>query len=147
MGQTLSTYTTELITEDAFDRYWPLIDRELDRVPHIWKPWYTKEGLRLGALNNEFRIWGVGPHHEVHFVVFTRILQYEASKTLQLFLAFGNNIEKCIPALTATLEKLANANGCTRCEIVGRLGWGKLLPDFKLMTSTFSKELEPFKVQ
>lgn len=149
MGETVTdTYTTELIEKDDFERYWPSISSELDRVPHIWQRWYTKEALYQMALSGQFKVWGVGPVHQVRFVVFTQVIQYISGfKVLQGTLAFGNDVERCIPVFTASMEKMANDLGCKEFEIIGRRGWEKLLSGFKERNVILVRELQHFKVQ
>jgi hypothetical protein len=148
MGQALNAeYKTELMTTETIERYWPFIERELDTVPHIWNMWFTKEALYLGALNGEFSVWGVGPSDQIRLVVFTRIIEYTVGRCLQVFLAFGGDMRNCLPALEGALEQLANKTGCMRCEVIGRPGWEKLLPNFKRTSVVLMRELEPFKVQ
>lgn len=147
MGQTLEDYKTELMNVEAIDRYWPLIDKELDRVPQMWQPYYTKEFLREAALSGYFNVWGVGPSEEIHLVVFTRILEYPGAKVLRVFFAFGNHLAECLPSLTGALEKLANNTECDFCEIAGRIGWEKKVPGFKRSGVTLLRPLKQFRVQ
>lgn len=154
MGQALNEeiakgleYQTELMTGDVFDKYWPYISAELDKVPHIWERHYTKEYIYEGALSGEFGVWGIGPRHQIRLVVFTKILDCPAARILQITLALGNDLEGCLPNLTATLEKLAKEMNCQYCEIIGREGWQKLLPEFKKTGIVLSRKLEHFKVQ
>lgn len=147
MGEALDAYTTELMDQEAFEKYWPYISKELDTVPHIWERWYTKESIYQMSLAGEFRVWGVGPLSQVRFVLFTQFIQYNASRTLQLTIGLGNDIENCLPSLIATLEKIANDTGCQYCEIIGRRGWKKLVPDFEEVAVLLVRKLEHFRVQ
>lgn len=148
MGEALDLgYQTEHMTNEVFELYWPHISQELDRVPHIWQRYFTKEYLYQAPLAGQFDVWGVGPDSQIRLIVYTRILDCPASRILQLTLALGNDVEACLPSLTATLEKLANDAGCQYCEIVGRLGWERLLPGFKRTEVVLTRSLEHFKVQ
>lgn len=146
MGQVVD-YQTELLKPDKFRLYWPRISEQLDTVPHIWSPWFTKDAIWTGSISGEFDVWCVGPPEDVRLVVFTRIVNYDAAKVFQLCFAFGNDLEKCLPSLMATLEAFANATNCVRCELVGRRGWKKFLPGFEETAVVLSRNLEHFKVQ
>lgn len=146
MGQALE-FQTELLRSDKFELYWPEISRQLDTVPHIWSQWYTKEAIHLGVLRGEFDVWCVGPSDKVRLVVFTRLHDYATGRVLHLSFAFGQELEKCLPNLTATLEAYAHHTGCVRCEIIGRRGWEKILPGFKETGVILSRNLEHIKVQ
>lgn len=154
MAQTLATtelltrhYRTELMDAEAFDKYWPQMARELDTVSHIWNRYYTKEYLYSAGMVGEFQTWAVGPPSEIRLVVFTKIAIYPASRILQVFLAFGNDVERCLPSLVATLEKAVNDTGCDFCDVIGRPGWEKLLPGFKKECVVLSRSFEHFMVQ
>lgn len=141
-------YQTELMTTEAFEKYWPHISAELDRVPHIWDRYYTKEYIYTASIGTPgFDVWAVGPKDKIELVVFTKTLVYPAAVVFQVCLAIGNNVIKCLPNLIATLEYYANEAGCDRCEISGRPGWEKLLPGFKRESVTLSRPLQHFKVQ
>lgn len=140
-------YATELMDSEAFDKYWPLMAQELDTVAHIWDRYYTKEYLYRAGMAGEFQTWAVGPPNEIHLVVFTKIAHYPAATILQAFLAFGNDVEGCLPSLVATLEKAVNDTGCDFCDVIGRPGWEKLLPGFKRTSVVLSKSFQHFRVQ
>lgn len=146
MGETLG-YQTELLRPDKFELYWPEIARQLDTVEHIWASWHTKDSIRLGVVSGAYDVWCVGPPEKVNFVVFTRIIDYDAARVLQGWLAFGNEVEKCLPNITATLEAFAHNTGCKRLEVVGRRGWTKVLKGFREEAVVLSRNLEHFKVQ
>jgi hypothetical protein len=147
MAQAISEYQTELMTPEAFEKYWPFISSELDRVPHIWNRYYTKEYLFAAAMIGDFQVWGTGPKNQIRLVVFTRITVYPAARILQVTLAFGNDLERCLPSLVATLEKASYNAECSRCDIIGREGWLKFLPGFERTASLLSKVLEPMRIQ
>jgi hypothetical protein len=138
---------TEMLSNEKFERYWPKISAELDTIPHIWAKWFTKEELRDDTLAGVYSVWASGTETQVFVIVFTRLIDYPCGRILQCFLALGNSLEDCLPSLSATLEKMANDLGCVECEIIGRRGWLKLLPEFKEQYVIMSKELKPFKVQ
>jgi hypothetical protein len=138
---------TEMLSNEKFERYWPRISAELDTIRHIWMKWFTKEELYDDTLSGLFTVLAAGTETEVRVVVFTRVLEYPCGRILQCFLAFGNSVKTCLPSLEAMLERMANELGCVECEIIGRRGWLKLLPEFKEQYVIMSRELKPFKVQ
>lgn len=146
MGEVVEAQT-ELLTREKFERYWPQIAIELDKVPHIWIEWTTKEALYVGVLDGSLDVWATGTPTSITSVVFTRFSDTPAGRVLQCLLAFGRGIQDCLPSLTATLEKIASEAGCYKCEIHGRRGWLKLLHGFKEDFVVMSKQLQHFKVQ
>lgn len=140
-------YSTVIFTPEVFDRHWPSISKELDRVPHIWDKWFTKEYIRAASLANEFSVWAVGPPECHRLIVFTKIVVYPAERVLQACFAIGNDLERCLPSLMAALESFANLAECSRCDIVGRPGWERMLPGFHRTGVVMSRDLKPFRVQ
>lgn len=140
-------YCTELMTAEVYERYWPFIDEQLNTVPHIWAPYFTKEFLRYAVLNEDCFVWGVGTQDEMRLVVYGRVIQFPAARVLQMFLALGNDLDNCLPSLVGALEKLANVTGCEFCEVIGRPGWERKLPDFERSAVVLRKSLEHFRVQ
>jgi hypothetical protein len=140
-------YHAELLTPETYAIYWPSIDEQLNNVPHIWAPYFTKEFLRCAVLNRECFVWGVGTESELRLIVYGRIIEFPATRILQIFLALGNDLDNCLPTLTGALEKLANTTECEYCEIIGRIGWERKLSNFERVAVVLRKPLKHFKVQ
>lgn len=136
-----------LIEPAQFEIYWPSIAKELNTVPHIWDQYFTLESIRDAVMQERWQVWTLGSKTQVSAVVFTTIIDFPAARVLQLVLAFGVGFRDYINQLTASLEKFALHNDCVRCEISGREGWEKLLPEFKRAHVVLSRNLEFAKVQ
>lgn len=119
------------IPPESYMGYWPDIERELDRLPHLWDTHWTKDSLYEGGVGGRFQVWGFGPQNALNVIVFTQIAEYPAARVLQVFLAFGNSLESALPVMEAAFEKFAKVTGCQLCEIIGRKGWARKLPRFK----------------
>jgi hypothetical protein len=135
------------MTPEVYERYWPFIDEQLNNVPHIWAPYFTKEYLRWAPLERECFVWGTGTESEMRLVVYGRIVEYPAARMLQVFLALGNDLDNCLPSLIGSMEKLGHMTECEECEVIGRLGWERKLPGFERSAIVLRKPLEHFKVQ
>lgn len=140
-------YRTELMSRDKVEHYWPQISAELDKVPHIWQTWFTKEYLYAAPWNGDMNVWGVGPDDQVRMVVYTRVSIFPASRILQILLALGNDLERCLPSLEATIESFAQRTECDFCEIYGREGWIKKLKGFRKTAVVLTKKINKFTVQ
>lgn len=122
--------------------YWPWMEKELDRVPHIWCGHWTKESLYELTLNERFQLWGFGPKDEIRIFVFTQIIHFPANRILQAFLCFGNSLEEALPIIEATFERFAMETQCKLFELVGRKGWEKKLKGFRHDYTVLSKNIE-----
>lgn len=127
MEQVVGSYVEQL-SGDSLERYWPTIAKELERVPHIWKPWWTIEYLHEAAFIGGLLVLAAGPKDKIEMVVFCQISRYPACYILQAIIAFGQHMDRHLEALAGSLEVLAIHHGCSRVEIgVGRKGWARKL--------------------
>lgn len=150
MAEALTHYTdsefrVELLTPEAYAHFWPMISKELDKIPQYWTHWWTKEFLR-GAIFNGVQIWGVGTENAMNLVVYTQVVHYPALNLFQIVLALGNNLDKALPILEAMFEKIAHDQGCQQFEIIGRRGWGRKLKRCQEIATTFRRDVPQFGV-
>jgi len=124
-----SLYRAELLTSNVFERHWPNISEQLDTIPHVWEKWWTKDFLHCAPLAGRCQVWGIGDE-KLRIIVYTQIINYPASSIFQIFLAFGNDIERCLPIMDALFEKVAKDSGCGSIEVIGRPGWERKLQGF-----------------
>ena len=130
-----------IIAPDTMGFYWPLISAELDKVPEIWNVHWTKEALYQSVMTGRFQVWGFGPNNMLNVIVFTEIAAYPANRILRIFLAFGNSLEIALPVIAATLERFAQISDCPICEVIGRIGWERKLPQCKKIGSILRYEV------
>lgn len=124
----------ERLRGDRLDRYWPLIEQELDAVPVIWNPWWTKDSLRTMIDAERVQCWGAGTEEVIRLVAFTQILVYPVQQVAQAFLLFGRDLDEHLPEMLATFERFGIANNCQSLEIIGRSGW-----ESKLKSAGYTK--------
>jgi len=123
--------------------YWPMVSQELDTIPQYWTDYWTKDFINGSVVNESWQAWGFGKIGVVNVVVLSQILMYPASKVLQIMLAFGNSLDKCLPLMEATFERFAMETRCDVVEIVGRPGWEKKLPRFRRYAVVLRAEVQP----
>lgn len=136
-----------LMTAEQYAHYWPSIEKELDKVAHIWEPWYTKQYLRDIPLHQELLVWETGLNGAVRVVIFAHFIQTPRGRGLQFVLALGNSLDAYLPQLEALYERLAQDFGCDFVQILGRRGWVRKLSHFKEDFVVMSRQLTKFRVQ
>jgi hypothetical protein len=120
------------ICPEEWTVHWPHISESLDRIPQYWSDYWTKDFINESVVIERWQAWGFGvKENDINVVVLTHICQYPANRFLQIPLAFGNQLEACLPMIEATMERFAVAAECDICEIVGRPGWERKLPRFR----------------
>lgn len=156
MGETLghetgvTQYQTSTLDADTYERLWPQIERQLDLVPHIWQDYFTKEYLRTVALHKEVYAWCTGQVDgddiTARIIIYGRFIETPAGRGLQFFLALGNDLDRCLPALQASFEKVARDMGVDFVEVYGRPGWVRKLEGFRQTGVILTRRLQRFGV-
>ena len=143
-----SQYVAELLSEDKFILYWPKISRELDKVPHIWQDWWTKDSIYRFTTEGRFQCWAVGTEEVVLGVLFSQVTAYPKQTVLQVFMAFGEGMLDMVDALEATFHRYAVIRRCTRVEITGRPGWESELrkKGFRRTSTTIARAIQPMEM-
>lgn len=122
-------YALTMFSFDEFLAFWPHMERELDKIPHVWRHW-TKEYMVAAVEANTLQVWGIGPPPNAVMVFCTQVATYPAMKVLIVPLAFGSFNPAMIPTIEAALVNYAQMNDCSEIVIQGRPGWA---PHFKLV--------------
>lgn len=135
------------LSDEQYAFYWPSIERELDKVPHIWQPFFTKEYLRDIPLHQEMYVWEAGVKGAMTIIIMGQFIQTPRGSGLSFRLALGNGLDAVLPQLEATFEHLAGAMGCSFIEVRGRRGWLRKLSGFREDCVVMSKQINDFKVQ
>jgi hypothetical protein len=146
----MTQHQVELLTPEKFLHYWPMIEKQLDHVPHLWALWWTKDSIRDSVVAERFQCWGIGDAGTIHGIVFTQVVMYPANLVFQAFLAFGEGLTDAMDEIEATFERYCVIRGATLAEVTGRPGWGPRLrkKGFRQTCgAVFSKKLEPMRMQ
>jgi len=116
------------ISPDEWTVHWPHTSESLDRIPQFWADYWTKEFINGAVLSGAWQAWGFGAKvGDINVIVLTQIVEFPANRFLQIPLAFGNHLDRCLPTIEATIERFAVEAKCDICEVIGREGWQKKL--------------------
>lgn len=130
MEQVVEEYEVQRLLGEALLYYWPQITREMDRVPHTWDRWWTKDALLEGASCGVFQVWAAGTKEQHRIIFVTQVGVYPAGNILQGIMIFGRDLEGCAPISIAVMERFARQMGCASMELTGRVGWEKVLAPY-----------------
>lgn len=136
-----------LMPEEKYIQFWPQIEAELDKVPHIWEDYYTKEYLRDVPLHRELMVWCTVEKGAVMIVIYALFVETPRGKGLSFRLALGQGLDRALPQLEAEFERLGKILECDFVQVCGRRGWVKKLRDFKEDFTVASRQLQNFRVQ
>lgn len=158
MDKTLSTAplseaqtacSVTLLEGDMLLRYWEDIWADLEKVPHIWSRYHTKESIETSVFAGHLQVWAAGQPGFFHAIVFTCVTVYPTGRMLQGVFMFGSHLKECLPVLFATFQKFAMLQKCKELEVWGREGWGSALSEFgfKRYQSVFVAPVPNMQVQ
>jgi|SRR5215471_4328377 len=119
--------TMSLLSPREIEHYWPSLCEELQKVPHIWNQCWTLDALKTGIDLGQFQLWGCGSEQKLELMLFTKSATFPAATILEVFLAVGNQLDRLLPVIVATLHRFAFENKCQRVDICGRFGWERKL--------------------
>jgi hypothetical protein len=83
----------------------------------------------------EARLWGWA-----NSALVTEVQVWPRAKFLLLWLA-GGDLGELRDEILPLAEAYGREQGCTRCYIVGRPGWAKVLPGYRAVAVSVAKEL------
>lgn len=90
--------------------------------------------------NGEMLLWLIWDGTEVYAAVVTQLSISNGKKFCTIVAIGGHRMPKWLHTI-ARIEKFARDEGCKSVAIMGRFGWSKLYPDYKVTSTTIQKEL------
>ena len=109
------------------DRFWPVAAPLLARgLTHGTGYRWTLPALRWSIAENRRYLWLTWPGADC--AVITQIEEYPAAKVLQILWVCGR-LPRSWRSILRTLERWAEAKGCSEVETGGRFGWERQLAE------------------
>lgn len=93
------------------------------------------EALAKGQAN----LW-IGEDEAIRCAVVTRVHKTARGRVCEIWLMGGKDRADWLHFIDE-IEAMARANGCVAMEIVGRPGWRRVLPDYRLSAVVIEKVL------
>ena len=125
------------IPSNEVARMWPFAEQDIDRAIEVAGNRYEKVEIRRDLESGNRQLWLIAWKDKIIGAVVTKIFKIGIC---QIELCGGHGILKCLHHLKE-IEQFARDNGCEETEIIGRLGWQKLLPDYELKAVILRKKL------
>lgn len=135
-----------LLGETHINYYRRDIYKQLDRIPHTWEEYYSKEDIFNMLLTGELQLWAVGTKTAYVLFVMTQVVVFPKTKILNVLLAFGSLYPGALDLLFATFGRFCAIKNIDKIDIHdGRGGWGRVLRrfGFRPKQTILSVELKP----
>lgn len=121
---------------------WDLEQHWAAVAPLLAKALATQSGMSLESIQQDikrlkFHLWRIAD--KAAFV--TEIQQFPCEKIAMIVLCGGEGLDAWMHIADETLTRYAKALGCAAVMIVGRPGWSKVLPAYRITDFVMRKQL------
>lgn len=121
-----------LTFDDEWARCAPWIEGALSAMP---EPTHGADDVKALIERRECRFWaGRGS------AIVTEVQVWPKARWLLIWLA-GGDLSELVRDLLPMVEAYGREQQCSRCVVVGRPGWAKMLPGYQRAAVTVAKEL------
>lgn len=118
----------------------PLLQRGIDRVATA----RTTAQIREGADAGRYRLWAIYRRdNPLPLLAAAATYTHKTNKGLVAVIDTigGHDMGEWMGPMLAEFERLAKANGVSRIEVEGRMGWARVLPGYEQMRVIMGKTL------
>ena len=115
----------------SFDRVWPWLKKAVARYGPTHRKWHVWQRIERGSA----QLWTT----EKCAVVTGIEVWPTGYRELQEWLAGGDLSD--VLSLRPVVEALAHDKRCNRIMLTGRNGWGRAMPDFRRIATTYVKDI------
>ena len=98
------------------------------------------ESVECDVLSNDALLWVAYDGKEIAGALVTQITETEKRKICTLVAGGGKERKRWLPLLEQ-IEQYAKAEECSASRIIGRDGWGAILPDYRQRCVVLEKDL------
>ena len=122
----LSTVPTQDVLA-VWPRIADMVESGLDESAGEFAP----EDVQKALLLREMQLWVMHKEGDIQAIGLTRIVQFPQFNVGEIAMVSGHGARKMLPFVDSVFKPWARENGCAELRIFGRVGWMKLLPDWK----------------
>lgn len=116
-----------------WDRATPLIQRAIDVYNE-----HTLDEVFSSLITMKSQLWVAG-FNDIETILITQIINRNSNKVCALELCAGRGVESA--QFLKIIEPWAKEAGCSSVELIGRVGWQRVLKDYKISKITLEKEI------
>ena len=130
------------IQPEKVGRIWPEVSPLLQRAAEHGIGEHTPATMFCMIEEGRAQLWVGQEYGEVVHAIVTHLVRYPTGLAVCEFMACGGErVDEWARIHAAAIEHWALKNGCDACEMIGRPGWQKYLPDYKLRHVRLVKDL------
>ena len=139
-GPSITQEGAELFTlkADQIGDYWPTIVSFLLMVHN--RDWLLDQVL-TALTEAKAQLWGIARNGIIKGVWITRIDETASARFGFVWIAAGEGLDAGVPLFLDCTEQWFREKECEYIEIVGRRGWGRVLPGYHERAVIFRKDL------
>lgn len=129
------------VSYDVLPEFWGRVKGLIEKVISRSGD-HTLESVYDDIANQNFQLWGyfTDDLSECRMVTVTQLTRFGSGRIwCELVFCSGEDMEEWLPYLSQ-IEVWAQTHGCDGMRIVGRKGWGRVLPGYKEAAVLLRKE-------
>lgn len=120
---------------EAFEAEWSRCEGWIQSALDLSGGTHDLADVKACVESGEARLWGWSRSAAV-----TEVQTWPRARFLLVWLA-GGDLEELRDVMLPLMEAYGREQNCTRCYIVGRPGWAKVLPGYRTVAVSVAKEL------
>ncbi len=108
-----------------------------------WKDFYSLNQIRRNLIEGTQQLFVIiEDETDIIACIISQIDQFPTKKIARIAYCGGRRLKpKMMPMVIGQIENWAKREGAVMIDILGRKGWGRLLPDYTIPGIVFRKEL------
>lgn len=127
------------VPPDKAAEAWPLAEKYISAIAD--KTGFVEtEDVRRQVLTVDALLWLAADGVKVVGSGATRLIEHRGKRICEIFAWGADDQKKCAPLLKV-IEGYAKQEGCASVRFLGRKGWARQLPDYRITAIILEKEL------
>lgn len=103
---------------------------------------WVLDDVKTGLANRDMQLWVAhGDQGNIVGAVVTQILNYPRFKSCLILSAGGANVLEARQFVVQRIAEWAKNLGCTKMELLGRKGWERALPDWRVTGVFYRRDI------
>lgn len=130
------------IPKDMLAEFWPVILKHVETGCAYSGGRFTPDAILAAGTTGEMQVFlAVRGDTEIVGVGVTCLSHYPTGLKVCDVLIVGGATAGLWADMQHPLTRWAKGEGCERIQMVGRKGWGKALPDWKVVATMYEREI------
>ena len=135
-----------LVNESTLEIFWPWTAQHLLKGAKYWNDYMTLDNIKESIMKGHMQLWIGSDEGGPLISLVTEINVYPTIRVLRLLFIGGSNFSYT-KGFLEFIELWASRQGITRVELLGRIGWARILyhEGYEYHSTLISKDISDLK--